>query len=202
MDAHTHIVGRVLGDPAGSDAYFRDPNGFVEILSVNNANLTLMAGFTTIRNVGARGFGDMALKQAINDGWVPGPRMLTAGHSLGITGGHCDTNGYREGIIDNDYKDGIADGPDAVRKAVRFQIKYGADLIKTCATGGVLSEGDAVGVPQYSFEELRVMVEEAAKAERKVAAHAHGTQKALRSPPVPALRQSNTVHFSTLRARS
>ena len=176
LDAHTHIVGRVLGDPAGTTAYFRDPKGFVEILSVRNSKLTLMAGFTTIRNVGERGFGDMALKQAINQGWIPGPRMQSAGHSLGITGGHCDTNGYREGIIDGDYKSGIADGPDAVRAAVRYQIKYGADLIKTCATGGVLSEGDGVGVPQYSFEELRVMVEEAEKAERKVAAHAHGAE--------------------------
>ncbi len=176
MDAHTHIVGRVLGDPEGSDAYFRDPIGFVEILSVSNANRTLMAGFTTIRNVGARGFGDMALKKAIIEGWISGPRMLAAGHSLGITGGHCDTNGYREGIIDGDYRSGIANGPDAVRAAVRYQIKYGADVIKTCATGGVLSEGDAVGVPQYSFEELHVMVEEAEKAERKVAAHAHGKE--------------------------
>ena len=176
IDAHTHIVGRVLGDPDGTTAYFRDPNGFVEILSVRNSELTLMAGFTSIRNVGARGFGDMALKQAINEGWVSGPRMQSAGHSLGITGGHCDTNGYREGIIDGDYKSGIADGPDAVRAAVRYQIKYGADVIKTCATGGVLSEGDGVGVSQYSYEELRVMVEEAEKAERKVAAHAHGTE--------------------------
>jgi imidazolonepropionase-like amidohydrolase len=135
-----------------------------------------MAGFTSIRNVGARGFGDMAIRQAIEQGWVPGPRMQSAGHSLGITGGHCDTNGYREGIIDGDYKSGIADGPDAVRAAVRYQIKYGADVIKTCATGGVLSEGDGVGVPQYSYEELKVMVEEAEKAERKVAAHAHGTE--------------------------
>jgi imidazolonepropionase-like amidohydrolase len=166
----------VLGDPAGGTAYFRDPKGFAEILSVGNARKTLMAGFTTIRNLGAAGFGDMALKKAINQGWVVGPRMQSAGHSLGITGGHCDTNGYREGIIDRDYKAGIADGPDAVRAAVRYQIKYGADVIKTCATGGVLSEGDGVGVPQYSYEELRVMVEEAEKAERKVAAHAHGAE--------------------------
>lgn len=176
LDAHTHIVGRVLGDPEGQTSYFRDPNGFAEILSVRNAKQTLMAGFTTIRNVGASGFGDMALKKAVNDGWVVGPKILAGGHSLGITGGHCDTNGYREGIIKKDYRDGIADGPDAVRAAVRYQIKYGADVIKTCATGGVLSEGDGVGVPQYGFEELRVMVEEAEKAERKVAAHAHGAE--------------------------
>lgn len=176
IDAHTHIIGRVLGDPAGGQALFRDPNGFAEILSVRNAHRTLMNGFTTIRNVGASNFGDMSLKKAINEGWVDGPRILAGGHSIGITGGHCDTNGFRDGVIDKTYKQGIADGPDQVRAAVRYQIKYGADVIKTCATGGVLSEGTAVGVPQYGFEELSVMVEEASKAKRKVAAHAHGTE--------------------------
>ncbi|HUF05406.1 MAG TPA: amidohydrolase family protein [Aridibacter sp.] len=176
IDAHTHIIGRVLGDPAGQNARFRDFDSFGAILGVRNAKETLDAGFTTIRNVGAGGFDDIALKKAIDEGWIPGPRMLTAAHSLGITGGHCDENGYRPGAADGDYRTGIADGVDAVRAAVRYQVKYGADLIKTCATGGVLSEGDAVGVPQYTFEELRAMVEEAEKLERKVAAHAHGTE--------------------------
>ena len=135
-----------------------------------------MNGFTTIRNVGAHNFGDMALKKAINDGWVDGPRILAGGHSIGITGGHCDTNGFRDGVIDRTYKQGIADGRAAVRAAVRYQIKYGADVIKTCATGGVLSEGTAVGVPQYGMEELSVIVDESSKAQRKVAAHAHGTE--------------------------
>src|SRR5437868_9789164 len=90
--------------------------------------------------------------------------------------GHCDENGFRPGLVDGDYKTGIADGPDQVRAAVRYQAKYGADVIKTCATGGVLSEGDAVGVPQYTFEELKALVDEATKLERKVAAHAHGTE--------------------------
>jgi imidazolonepropionase-like amidohydrolase len=102
--------------------------------------------------------------------------MLTAAHSLGITGGHCDENGYKPGLADGDFKTGIADGVEEVRRAVRYQIKYGADVIKTCATGGVLSEGDAVGATQYTYEELKAMVEEAEKLERKVAAHAHGAE--------------------------
>jgi imidazolonepropionase-like amidohydrolase len=102
--------------------------------------------------------------------------MQVAGQSLGITGGHCDTNGYRPGLLDRDPEPGIANGPDAVRAGVRYQVKYGADVIKTCATGGVLSEGDAVGVQQYNLDELQAMVQEAGKLERKVAAHAHGTE--------------------------
>lgn len=176
IDVHTHIIGRVLGDPEGQNSAFRDYDSFGAILAVDNARRTLMAGFTTIRNVGAGNFDDLAIRKAINDGWTPGPRILTAGHSLGITGGHCDENGYKPGAADGDYKTGIADGPDQVRAAVRYQVKYGADVIKTCATGGVLSEGDAVGATQYTFEELKAMVEEAEKLERKVAAHAHGTE--------------------------
>ena len=176
IDAHTHIIGRTLGDPAGDNARFRDYDSFGAILAVGNAEKTLMSGFTTIRNVGAGNFDDLALRKAINEGWVAGPRMLTAGHSLGITGGHCDDNGFKPGAADGDFKTGIADGVEQVRAAVRYQIKYGADLIKTCATGGVLSEGDAVGVQQYTFEELKAMVEEAHQHERKVAAHAHGTE--------------------------
>jgi imidazolonepropionase-like amidohydrolase len=135
-----------------------------------------MSGFTTIRNVGAPNFDDLALRKAINEGWVAGPRMQTAAHSLGITGGHCDENGFKPGLQDGDFKTGIADGPDQIRAAVRYQVKYGADVIKTCATGGVLSEGDAVGVPQYTYDELKAMVDEATKLERKVAAHAHGAE--------------------------
>lgn len=176
IDAHTHIIGRVLGDPEATAAMFRDPDAFGVILGVRNAERTLMAGFTTIRNLGAGNFDDLTLKRAINEGWAIGPRILGAGHSLGITGGHCDENGYKPGAADGDYKTGIADGPEQVRAAVRYQIKYGADVIKTCATGGVLSEGDAVGATQYTFEEMKAMVDEAHKLERKVAAHAHGTE--------------------------
>ena len=176
IDAHTHIIGRTLGDPDGQNASVRDYESFGAILGVRNAERTLMAGFTTIRNVGAPNFDDMSLRKAINEGWVSGPRMMAAGHSIGITGGHCDENGYKPGVADGDIKNGIADGPEQVRAAVRYQVKYGADVIKTCATGGVLSEGDAVGATQYTYEELKALVDEAHKLERKVAAHAHGTE--------------------------
>ncbi len=176
IDAHTHIVGRVLGDPEGQNSRVHDYDSFGAILGVGNAQKTLLAGFTTIRNVGAGNFDDLALRKAINDGWIVGPRILTAGYSLGITGGHCDENGFKPGLVDGDFKTGIADGPEAVRAAVRYQVKYGADVIKTCATGGVLSEGDAVGATQYTYEEMKAMVDEAHKLERKVAAHAHGTE--------------------------
>ena len=176
IDAHTHVIGRVLGDPDGTNADVRDYESFAAILGTRNANNLLLAGFTTIRNVGAPDFDDMALRKAINEGWVPGPRMMTAGHSIGITGGHCDENGFKPGLMDGDYKTGIANGPEEVRAAVRYQVKYGADVIKTCATGGVLSVGDAVGATQYTYEELKAMVDEAHKLERRVAAHAHGTE--------------------------
>ena len=177
IDAHTHLIGRVLGDPAGDTAAVRDFESFGAILSVQHARATLMAGFTSVRNVGAFGrFDDMALRKAVDEGWTPGPRIMTAGHALGIRGGHCDQNAFRPGLLERGIEEGIADGPEQIRAAVRYQIKYGADVIKTCATGGVLSEGDAVGATQYSFEELKAMVEEASKLERKVAAHAHGTE--------------------------
>jgi imidazolonepropionase-like amidohydrolase len=177
IDAHTHLVGRVLGDPEGEMSAVRDYDSFGAILGVLHARDTLMAGFTSVRNVGASGnFDDMALRKAINEGWTPGPRMQTAGHAIGITGGHCDENGFKPGLLQLGPIDGVANGPEEIRAAVRYQIKYGADVIKTCATGGVLSEGDAVGATQYSFEELKALVDEANKLERKVAAHAHGTE--------------------------
>lgn len=177
IDAHTHIVGRVLGDPENDLASVKDYESFGAILGVANMGKTLMSGFTTIRNVGAPNFDDMALRKAAEEGRLPGPRMQNAGHALGITGGHCDENGFRPGLLDAGVKDGIANGPDEVRAAVRYQVKYGADVIKTCATGGVLSEGDAVGTTQYTLEEMTAMVQEAHKLdERKVAAHAHGTE--------------------------
>jgi imidazolonepropionase-like amidohydrolase len=177
IDAHTHLIGRVLGDPDGDMAPVRDYESFGAILGVMHARDTLMAGFTSVRNVGAAGkFDDMALRKAINEGWTIGPRMETAGHAIGITGGHCDENGFKPGVLQLGPIDGVANGPEEIRAAVRYQIKYGADVIKTCATGGVLSEGDAVGATQYSFEELKALVDEANKLERKVAAHAHGAE--------------------------
>jgi len=176
IDAHTHIIGRPLSDPASDLAAVKDYPGYGAIVGVENARKTLMAGFTSIRVLGAPNFDDMALREAITEGTVPGPRMENAGHSFGITGGHCDENGWRPGLADNDYRTGVADGVDEVRKAVRYQVKYGADVIKICATGGVLSEGDAVGATQYTLEEMKAVVDEAKKLDRKVAAHAHGTE--------------------------
>ena len=176
IDAHTHIIGRDLADPQENDAAVRDYEGTAAIIGVSNAQKTLLAGFTTIRNVGAPNFDDMALRKAVNEGNVIGPRMQNAGHAIGITGGHCDENGFRPGLMDGNPMLGIADGADQIRAAVRYQAKYGADVIKMCATGGVLSEGDAVGVQQYTYEEMKALVDEATKLERKVAAHAHGTE--------------------------
>jgi len=176
VDAHTHVIGRILGDPNGNAAVVKDYDSFGAIIGTRNADNILLAGFTTIRNVGAPNFDDMALRKAINEGWVPGPRMMAAGHAIGITGGHCDENGFKPGLIDGGIKDGIANGPEEVRAAVRYMVKYGADVIKTCATGGVLSEGDAVGATQYTYEEMKALVDEATKLGRKVAAHAHGTE--------------------------
>ncbi|MDA0706874.1 MAG: amidohydrolase family protein [Proteobacteria bacterium] len=139
-----------------------------------NARITLNAGFTTVRNVGASGFADVALRDAINAGEIDGPRLRVSGPSLGITGGHCDNN-----LLPAEYgvqNEGIADGPWAVRAKVRETIKYGADLIKFCATGGVLSKGDSVGDQQYTLEEMLALVEEAHQHGRKVAAHAHGAE--------------------------
>lgn len=143
------------------------------ITGVKHARQTLMAGFTTVRNVGAPGFADVALRDAIEAGDIPGPRMFVAGPSLGVTGGHCDNN-----LLPYEYHDtgeGVADGPWEVRKAVRRNIKYGATVIKFCATGGVLSKGTKVGAQQYTYEEMKALVDEAHLRGLTVATHAHGT---------------------------
>ncbi len=179
IDAHTHLT----FDPpesyaAGVERQVRESEADRVLRGVRNARATLLAGFTTVRNVGG-GMADRALRDAIDAGIVPGPRMLVANHSIGTTGGHCDdTNALRPEVFGRvpDFRDGIGDGPEELRKAVRYQIKYGADVVKICATGGVLSQGDGVGAPQLTVEEMRVIVEEAVRAERKVAAHAHGNQ--------------------------
>ena len=175
IDCHVHLAGRVIGEGENwDDAEVRDLPQEEAIRGVRNAKATLEAGFTTVRNVGASDFSDIALRNMAREGIVPGPRIVAAGHPIGITGGHCDTNGYRPGILEGRPERGIADGSDEIVKAVRYQVKHGADVIKVCATGGVLSEGDAVGVQQYDDEELRVLVREAHLTGRKVAAHAHG----------------------------
>jgi imidazolonepropionase-like amidohydrolase len=176
IDAHVHLIGRSLSDPGSDLEDVKDYDSYGAILGVAHARSTLLAGFTSVRNVGAPNFDDMALRQAIEADAVPGPRMEAAGHATGITGGHCDENAFKPGLEDRDYRNGVADGPDEGRKAVRYQIKYGADVIKICASGGVLSEGDAVNASQYTLEEMKAIVDEARKLGRKVAAHAHGAE--------------------------
>ncbi len=144
------------------------------ITGVVNAKKTLMAGFTTVRNLGAPGFADVDLMNAINDGDIVGPNIIPAGRSIGITGGHCDNN-----LLPYEYKvtsGGVADGPWAVRAKVRENNKYGAKVIKFCGTGGVLSKGTKIGAQQFSFEEMKAIVEEAHLLGLKVAVHAHGAE--------------------------
>jgi imidazolonepropionase-like amidohydrolase len=144
------------------------------LTGAKNARLTLLAGFTTVRNVGAGGYSDVALRDAVNAGDVPGPRMLVSGPALSITGGHCDNN-----MLPYEYHavgDAVADGIAAVQHKVRENIKYGSDLIKVCATGGVLSLGDNPQHSQYTLEEMKAIVADAHRLGRKVAAHAHGAE--------------------------
>ena len=144
------------------------------LIGAKNARLTLLAGFTTVRNVGASSFTDVALRDAINSSDVPGPRLLVSGPALSITGGHCDND-----MLPFEYHataDGVADGIAAVQHKVRENIKYGADLIKVCATGGVLSLGDNPQASQYTLEEMKAIVADAHRLGRKVAAHAHGAE--------------------------
>src|SRR5450631_2122218 len=170
IDAHTHITFTPnfgysrLGISIPREAL----NG------ARNARVTLDAGFTTIRNVGASGFTDVALRDAINAGDVPGPRMLVSGPALSITGGHCDNNLLP--FESNVQSEGVADGVEAVQHKTREIIKYGADLIKICATGGVLSHGDNPQASQYTLEEMKAIVTDAHRLGRKVAAHAHGAE--------------------------
>ena len=171
MDMHTHVVGNL--DNYFFAGYFQSPHR-ATIGGVVNAEKTLMAGFTTIRNVGAGDYADVALRNAINDGEVPGPRMAVSGPGLGITGGHCDRNSLNASF--EERSDGVADGPWAVRAQVRKNIKYGADLTKFCATGGVFSKGTKVGMTQYTLEEMQAIVDESHTHGRKVAAHAHGNE--------------------------
>ena len=171
IDAHTHLTGdptdfgySALGISVPREA----------LIGARNARITLEAGFTTVRNVGAGGYSDVALRDSINLGDVPGPRMLVSGPPLGITGGHCDNN-----LLPYAYhatEDGVADGVEAVQHKVRETIKYGADVIKICATGGVLSKGDDPNAAQYTLEEMKAIVADAHRLGRKVAAHAHGAQ--------------------------
>lgn len=177
IDSHTHLTGRVLGEPGWENAYVRDTPADAALHGVEHARQTVQAGFTTVRDVGAGGFADVSLRDAIDAGRILGPRMIVAAHALGITGGHCDVNGFVADLFGQEagIQEGVANGPADILRAVRYQVKYGADVIKFCATGGVMSEGNSVGVQQYSSEEMRAIVEASHMVERRVAAHAHGT---------------------------
>ncbi|MBA5605070.1 amidohydrolase family protein [Duganella sp. FT3S] len=169
IDMHTHLT----ADPMQSGyAALGVSDIRAALFGARAARVTLEAGFTTVRNVGASGFGDVALRDAINDGDVLGPRMRTAGYAIGIKGGHCDNNLLPPDMNVTDR--GVADGPWEARAKVREMAKYGADVIKICASGGVLSKGDEPGAQQYTLEEMQAIVDEAHKLGRKVAAHAHG----------------------------
>jgi imidazolonepropionase-like amidohydrolase len=146
------------------------------IRGTRNARTTLLAGFTTVRNVGSGGFADVSLMKAIGRGLIQGPRIIPAGHAIGITGGHCDATGWAPGVLELGPKEGVADGVDQVVAAARYQIKHGAQVIKVCATAGVFSYDATLGAQQLSEAELRAVVEEAARHGLKVAAHAHGTE--------------------------
>ncbi len=174
IDMHVHLTGQL-----GPDSFTRIGRETAvdgALHGVLYARRTLRAGFTTVRNLGAVGFADVALMRAIDGGFVEGPRIVPAAHGLSITGGHGDASGFAPGLLERGPEEGIADGVDEVIRAVRYQIKHGAKVIKTTATAGVLSFEGPVGAQQYSYEELRAMVEEAARHGLKVAAHAHGTE--------------------------
>jgi imidazolonepropionase-like amidohydrolase len=184
IDAHTHLtmMYRENYDRAALDG-LRKPIPEMALDASVNARITLMAGFTTVRDVGSRDYLDAGLRNAIDRGVVPGPRMLVAVHAIGATGGHCDETGFREGAVGRETgpEVGVINGADEARRAVRLAHKYGATVIKTCATGGVLSPGDAVDTPQLTQAELDALVDEAHALRLKTAAHAHGAEGAKRA---------------------
>jgi imidazolonepropionase-like amidohydrolase len=180
IDAHTHLSGEM------SDDWNRD---FVERIrrqvaeqayyAAAHAKMTVEAGFTTVRDVGSGDLIDVSLRNAIAKGLVPGPRMLVAVHGIGARGGHADRNGTRRGLLPEEgVAEGIADGPERLREAVRYQVKFGADVIKFCASGGVLSLADEVDTPQLTLEEMKALIDEAHRLRKKVAAHCHGEHAA------------------------
>ena len=171
MDAHVHLTGNT--DLKGYEG-ISESSYLATIYGVKNAKQTLLAGFTTVRNVGAANYADVALRDAIAQNAIIGPTLLVSGPPLGITGGHCDSN-----VLPADYEfkaQGVADGPWEVRRKVRENRKYGVDLIKYCATGGVMSKNTNVNNRQYTLEEMKAIVDEAHTLGLKVAAHAHGLE--------------------------
>lgn len=178
IDCHTHLGARA--DRYDEIYYFKDTPFQSAFAAVVHARKTLEAGFTSVRDVGSLPFLAVDLRNSINEGLIPGPRVVASGPAISITGGHGDINNFspqtRVSMFPEERDFQIADGVDQVRHVVRAQVKYGVDVIKILATGGVLSKGDSPGAPQFSFEELKTAADEAHMAGRKIAAHAHGTQ--------------------------
>ena len=178
IDCHTHLGSRA--DRYDEIYKFKDTPFHSAFAAVKNAETTLKAGFTTVRDLGGKPFLAVDLRNSIDEGFLVGPRIVASGPGISMTGGHGDLNNYAPQVRvamfpdERDYR--IADGPDQVRHVVRAQLKHGVDVIKIHATGGVMSRGDQPGAPQFTVEELRAAVEEAHAAGRKVAAHAHGAQ--------------------------
>ena len=185
IDAHTHLTMPFSDDFRQAELNRLKKTIAEQALDASaNARVTLMAGFTTVRDVGSSDDLDVGLRNAIRDGVVPGPRMLVTVHALGSTGGHCDfQGGYRQGLFsyESGPLEGVINGADQARYAVRLDHKYGADIIKVCASGGVLSSTDDVDTPQLTQEELNAIVDEAHALRRKTAAHAHGAEAAKRA---------------------
>ena len=170
IDIHVHLT----SDPTLSGMQALSyPSSFWTVLGTAMAKRTIDAGFTTVRNVGASDYADLALKMAIERGAIPGPRIVPATYAIGATGGHCDSNELPANYVFD--RPGIADGPDGVRQKVRELHRRGAEVIKYCATGGVFSIGTSVGAQQYTQAEMNALVDEAHMLGLKVAAHAHGT---------------------------
>jgi len=169
IDMHVHLTSTPV---YGGYNYLQFSDAFWTAVGVANAKKTLEAGFTTVRNVGSEFYGDVGLREAIDEGHVPGPRIVTAAYSFGATGGHCDSTFFPPSM--DEKSPYVADSPDEARRNVRTLRKYGAQVIKICATGGVFSRGSEPGAQQMSVEEIKVVTEAAHMAGMKVAAHAHG----------------------------
>jgi imidazolonepropionase-like amidohydrolase len=171
IDMHVHLTS--LAEVGGYQG-LKYTDSFWSAVGVANAVRTLQAGFTTVRNVGSYEFQDVGLKQAIDGGWIAGPRIVPATYAIGATGGHCDDNGLPPSY--DKKSDAVVDGPDEARAKVRWLHKYGAEVIKICATGGVFSLGDSVGGQQLSLIEMKAIADEAHMLHLRVAAHAHGDE--------------------------
>jgi imidazolonepropionase-like amidohydrolase len=169
IDMHVHLTSEASIGGLNRLLY---TDSFWPVVGVKNANVTLQAGFTTVRNVGSARFDDVGLRQAIDGKLIPGPRMVTAGYALGATGGHCDETFLPPSMSTG--RPSVADSPDEFRNRVRWLHKYGATVIKICATGGVFDHGDKVGVQQLNLDEIKAITDEAHMQGLKVAAHAHG----------------------------